>query len=145
MIKANELRIGNWVEYLGKYVQCDINTIYAISKIVDESKIYNPIPLTPEILEKCGFVWWKQEETGRSYLIADLKNASLELAFNKGRNDMMSLFQRTAPIDSDIYPLKRVIHFGSNHPNFIHELQNLYFALTGEELNVQEFPGTIKP
>ena len=57
MIQANELRIGNLVE-IEQY-----NHIRNIVRICSGSEIdqviklrHTPIPLTPEILEKCGFV-----------------------------------------------------------------------------------------
>lgn len=64
MIKANELRIRNWVNVAGINVE-----IFSITSDGNGNHGYNsfqgempdfegcePIPLTPEILEKCGFV-----------------------------------------------------------------------------------------
>ena len=58
MISANELRIGNWVIYYSKPDYCkvdsvDIHNIYKKNMCNDE--IHLPIPITPDILEKCGF------------------------------------------------------------------------------------------
>jgi hypothetical protein len=43
---ANELRIGNYINYMGTPTDCSIKTIYAISQIYGETAIYTPIPIT---------------------------------------------------------------------------------------------------
>ena len=59
MIAPNELRIGNWVK-IG----------YVPHMVIDGKHIdlycedYQPIPLTPEILEKCGFTQRKDTKFG---------------------------------------------------------------------------------
>jgi hypothetical protein len=59
-ILAHELRIGNKVilHRLDDFSGAEYHTIDAtdIAVSVDEPKRFSPIPLTPEILEKCGFV-----------------------------------------------------------------------------------------
>jgi len=143
MINANELRLGNYILYLGElYV---VNGLkyennnphkYRIMFTTLNGKISNgktqnwidPIPLNSEILQKCGFCWVD------GFLSIDLKHARMRLAFCNGVRDKMTLFQfQGLTYDSaKEFPM----HFGSNHPCFLHDLQNLYFALTGEELKV---------
>lgn len=49
MIKPNELKVGNWVfESDGRYVH--LHDGFGI----DHAHQFNPIPLSPEILKKCG-------------------------------------------------------------------------------------------
>lgn len=59
MIKANELRIGNWLKVYGEFTEVmDIGTDKCWSCFWSEAinvEYFEPIPLTPEILEKCGF------------------------------------------------------------------------------------------
>lgn len=74
MINANELRIGNWVSVKGKIIKVqavDIDGInpdhriqFSYSNVSIDTQydgfftttlIIEPIPLTTEILEKCGF------------------------------------------------------------------------------------------
>lgn len=56
MIKENELRIGNWYK-----VDATVLTEESFARFDDWQDAGNflydcsPIPLTPEILEKCGF------------------------------------------------------------------------------------------
>jgi hypothetical protein len=128
MIKQNELRIGN-------YYRCKIyngNNDVILPFTWQEFKythLFDPIPLTPEILEKCGFDingFWEFEFilSDFSKLVLDLRQGYLWLRESdlskKPENDsIVCLWNRD---------LKKEI--------FLHQLQNLYFALTGEELDV---------
>ena len=138
MINANELRIGNWF-------QQDASNNNAISRFftVDEIKRYgvrstyirqdtnqphtslfsldsiHPTPLTPEILEKCGF-----EKDNGGYCLSDKMSLSIHI----------TVAEEYLPcwLDKPLFP------GGTNKFRIIqhlHQLQNLYFALTGEELN----------
>ena len=133
MINQNELRIGNLV--MGKHLSVR-NTIevYKIAKvnwngsIMVENRIsrfeedmeddITPIPLTEELLLKCGFV--KRDDgvyelnVGRSYLpILQLINGRFNI----------NLYENSG-IELPYTPT-------------VHQLQNLYFALTGQELNIE--------
>ena len=105
-VLANELRIGSWINYLGKYMICSTNTIHAVSKIIQPSVMYQPIPLTEEWLFKLGYDLISENHYGiLGHLIW-----KIEGRFYCDKNGMQ---------------LKHV-----------HQLQNLYFALTGSELTV---------
>lgn len=89
MIAANELRIGNWViDKDGDFSQID-NGEY----IDMDYKYFEPILLTPEILEKCKMTKRYQ------YFI--------KLFTKEGFNGKIK---------------------------YLHQLQNLFFSLTGDEL-----------
>ena len=117
MIPANELRLGNKILKLAGYVvEVDIDTLIRIKR---SPQFYKPIPLTPEVLEKCGF------ENDISVGVWLKKNRPVELTsiaiWDKG-NDV---------------PYKFCMHDNKPFPiHSLHQLQNLYFALTGEELTV---------
>lgn len=126
MIKANELRIGNLINYNEQYCKVvslyDDGIIWFDDKNNDSysSEVYepNPIPLTPEILEKAGFEKYEKIK---------------DECWHKGN---FEIFKTSSPgysmdIEKDIYP--ELI--------YLHQLQNLYFALTGEELTIEN----IKP
>lgn len=112
-MKASELRVGNWVNtpegvYQVIDVLCDsVNTIAQHSLPYDWIE---PIQLTPEILQKCGFeqgkgvMFWESEGVGIAY---------------ETLGGYFRLYPRTNRID------------------YLHQLQNLFHALTGEELNYQ--------
>lgn len=112
MIDAKDLRIGNWVIYnagFGKQMKIEKG------EWLDFPQYYEPIPITHEILEKCGFLklpsCYEEAETTDFYLrplYFDMANSSIKI--------------------NGVY---QQISF----PEYLHDLQNLYFALTGEELN----------
>lgn len=121
MIQA-ELRIGNWVEKkqnlpveYGKVTQ-----VYMDGFTVDyhyPGGWYSPIPLSPEILEKCGFVQDSDDEATWMVL------RTTKFDFIEGdRNGFCEVYM-------DFDDGLRV--------QYLHQLQNLYFALTGQELNIK--------
>jgi hypothetical protein len=122
MEKSKELRLDNYL-FLGGYniyvkVSSIFNTHY---KCRDERGIdygesvrtnYQPIELTPEILEAAGF----------------------ELDF--GGTWYRLKYFAVCFIDTGVAIEIKNIMFG-NAPKYLHQLQNLYFALCGEELEIQ--------
>lgn len=128
MIDARELRIGNIV-YFNNYEQLDIDQIKTLTFIDFEQICYDkhanrfsPIQLTQEILEKwCGFNDGEIRISDNTYLILDE---------DEGYNVFIKQFNAigsTPDIETVLMP--KCI-------KYLHELQNLYFALTGEELKV---------
>jgi hypothetical protein len=139
-IKASELRVGNWVQVSSGVLRLQVESIhenginvwasieYGHTAVIDPDYGYNnlgPIPLSPEILEKCGF-----EKSG------ELNNTRYwrrepYVSFSFGDYAYYRDDYRANPnlkVDNQtIYP-ERLI--------YLHQLQNLYFALTGEELRV---------
>lgn len=114
MIKANELRVGNSIyDRHGNYIYIQNGWFYIVQDI-KRLEDYSPIPLTPEILEKCGFI----EKTNREWVIGE----------NPVTQDYVMVV-RYSPIIDGFYFLN-----GHFKLKYLHQLQNLYFALTGEEL-----------
>jgi hypothetical protein len=135
MIKANEIRLGNYifepldnkivkVEQICKLSSNSLNQSIGIryNEWQNWSDLGNaqPIPLTEELLLKCGGTI-----EGNGY-----KNIIIKLDKKEGnglilRSDgMFMLVINHAPM----------IIF--EHIKYLHSLQNLYFALTGEELKI---------
>lgn len=102
MIKANELRIGNWVMLAGAYWQI------GFAEEIDVHH-FEPIELSPEILEKAGLT--KSDKVDIAYTISIFTNLP----------------------DGKIH---RYHKEGLSEPKYLHQLQNLYFALTGTELEI---------
>ena len=124
MIQINELRIGNYIEE-GKVEKID-NSIDEIYYSGDRCYLssycnnINPIPLTEEWLLKFGF-----ENVHTDWFYKDIeKTNSYQFCFNiclsNGKITLDSGFD-----ENSIIKLK-----------YVHQLQNLYFALTGSELTV---------
>lgn len=60
-LKISDLSVGDWVEWMGERCKVDLpllNTVFPHAKIYPAytSATLQPIPITPEILEKNGFV-----------------------------------------------------------------------------------------
>ena len=122
MIQVNELRIGNWVNLnkngTSEYYQIDSG--YDLYKL-DESDCIDitPINLDESILLKCGYHKFNDANLWSDYGI---------------------------PIDGfvkyQLMYLKRESVYSFPNPNgavrlkYLHELQNLYFALTKTELTI---------
>jgi len=113
MIQAQELRIGNWVnhEIMGHCQVTDINR-NSFNCTTDGKDWFNstsskPIALTPEVLRDCGFV---------DHAIGYYHLGSFYISYsNSGLNEYQ--FRD--------YPVRF---------KYLHELMNLYFALTQTEL-----------
>ena len=132
MTKPSELRIGNWLQLTDNdnLIYFKVNGIYENMIWEYKSKValppvYEPIPITPEILEQCGFeIIYPAHDDKRmlsSRYIADNKNSRIVFDYNK----------RIILIDINETIIKHYFLF-----NHLHQLQNLYFALTGEELEI---------
>lgn len=115
MINANELRIGNYIN-TPRGIEC-MKRAECITEVEDYSDKFNPIPLTPEILEKCGF---EEVEGNIYYKFFDYKEFRV---FIHKENNSVFMYWKGNTVDDSV----------NNLP--IHRLQNIIFALTGEELN----------
>lgn len=118
MIQPNELRIGNWV----KDTESDMNIKVAgldpyeifVGEIDEEKEIYDcrdiePIPLTDELLKKCGF----REIVEKVFVHGEMVNLM------KGDNGYCLYDRLSIDISS------------------LHQLQNIFFSLTGKELEIE--------
>ena len=102
-MKAEELRMGNYILYQKEHIiPCDLIDIELCE--IDR----DPIPLTEEILLKCGFVKGKMSNV---FYLGDFEIL------------LPTYFKYK---DAHLIKIKH-----------LHQLQNLYFALTGEELIIE--------
>lgn len=107
-MKATELRIGNHILKNGKLHYVSYKTIRdIISQSVDDTDVYEPIQITEERLLKFGFI-----DRG----LGDFRRSWLHLIRNSSTSFETNCF---------FVKIK-----------YLHQLQNLYFALTGEELTI---------
>lgn len=110
-MKANELRIGNFVNLISDGHENEPDTfqwgIDDYEFYSDRMSFIKPIPLTEEWLLKLGF--GKDGESPKRIKL-DCDFGVVEIWVN-GRNPLVK---------------------------YVHQLQNLYFALTGEELTLQK-------
>lgn len=111
-MQANELRIGNWV-IKNDGVEDYFHKVGPYD-IVSMDNL-QPIPLTPVILKKAGFKY--------SASFGDCMYEKDELQMDENFNPYVR--------EGDEY-----LYYG-NQLEFVHELQNLYFALNKKELEIQ--------
>ena len=131
MIKSNELRIGNKILYgnlpvtvysvsmNGDIWSCG-NTAPARLTNVDDIK---PIPLTAELLTQCKFKRDEREDWGGDIFYVWYNNFDIHEDWD-GKNYMFAVYVKG---EERSFKSGYVI-------NYLHELQNLYFAITKQEL-----------
>jgi len=119
MIDPKELRIGNWIRSTAQgHIQVRANDIEKIESVFLKGQDYvQPIPLTTEWMERFGF---DKRENAVSY--------DWYIGINHITHDWLMV----------ITEMKGDSHFfyqnGRHTIKYVHQLQNLFFALTGEEL-----------
>ena len=117
MINKSGLRLGNWVYNLGEYYQWQ-GYDYTLS-----DEFYTPIPLTPEILQNIGWI-------GNEYAVYHHINDETYLYRNTKTGEVGIAMQTTAEYDEEV-EMSIVTPVQS-----VHQLQNLYYSLTGKELEI---------
>ena len=130
-MKANELRLGNYIldvfDLKNTVIRkIDLEDLSMFINYLNHPLPFRPIPLTEEILLKCGF----EHET--MYIIKNLYLIEY--------GDFYFLLDE----NNGYYHVKLSNHsFGHEKQvglgiiKHLHQLQNLYFALTNQELNVE--------
>ena len=122
MINAKDLRIGNSVllgnSSLSVYqIIYDRRNGYSINSKDYKEDFFDPIPLTKEILIKCGF-----HKFNNAWVQKDFTENNSKFYFSIWNLIDDEFKYNSAEFDIEI--------------NSLHQLQNLYFALTGEELEI---------
>jgi hypothetical protein len=120
MVSLKEIRVGNWLLVVFAPENHSGPVINYQPKAVEESDLvalntFLPMPLTIDLLRKCGFieeggVWCKYQQVG------------------EGRALVLKRKQKEEWYVADI-KIKAP-------PLYMHQLQNLFYALTGKELKV---------
>ena len=121
-MKAEELRIGNLVyNHHNEITSVDINTFnkFKYPTMGGNPANISPIPLTEEILFKCGFEkLTTKSETGYKASSYSYRNGySFIVCFDDG--------------------VLSVDFWQGNEKRYLHQLQNLFHALTNEELQIE--------
>ncbi len=120
-MNANELRIGNWVAL---YFNDEDNeplliTIEELQHIANKNGHFEPIPLTPDTLLKCGF---------------EKENISFWEYWTKKHTMVLVEWTFKISLDGDEC---RWIDGNTNVPIYhLHQLQNLWYSLTYTELEI---------
>jgi hypothetical protein len=131
MIEARELRIGNFVDcerplYDEKFITVESVSFDSINLNFREYELekLQPIPLTEEWLLKFGFELEtddgdvKYYEIQRFWYYVIFDHGDVRLDIKTGKN------------------ITHTVFYMDERFQYVHQLQNLYFALTGEELTI---------
>lgn len=132
-LSAEELRIGNWVELEGLNSSLNRTTLTAI--LQGRYNELNPIPLTQEILLKCGFEKIPHFTVMNSLIFKLGRNRELSLGCVGTPNEMLFLNE----VDDENNPSKVTdcvcLHnFDYDGKLYLHKLQNI-IAIFGQELD----------
>jgi hypothetical protein len=140
MIQAKELRIGNLVtkslksgngRKLDSRIGCeDIVRIYNNTG----SFFYDPIPITEEWLLKFGFEKCKNNWYNIKYFTdceENLEEMKIDYNLMSKRLSIYDAIEDTDMVNILSHPI-----YTSKRLEYVHTLQNLYFALTQKELSV---------
>jgi len=140
MIDAKELRIGNFVNFWKPNIS-DTNRAVSIHDIADiceglndifGSSVY-AIPITPEWLERFGFEFRRDVR---------IKKPSFKKYTNRGEDAFFKAHFYTGQAGEKIFSSVWYVQNGYfnvlDHIQHVHQLQNLYFALTGDELTLKD-------
>jgi len=127
-IKVQDLRIGNLVL---NHDTIDVVSIWHLQVLNSESDNYfMPIPLSEEILLKCGFTKYEWFEGA----FIKFNNVHLMIRFYKGQ---IISYQTKVSKDSSGHKMVSIglPKIDSERLNSLHKLQNYYYSNTGQELN----------
>ena len=124
-MKANELRIGNCLFVPGVHREVIVSAIFKTHYVCEDYNgirfeeslriNYQPIPLKEEWLLKFGF------EKINNDVFRIVQNDNFKSPFSIAFDNINNLF-------------KIAFQGYWYHCKYVHQLQNIYFALTGEEL-----------
>ncbi len=127
MIDAKELRIGNLITYDGKVIEVEgvvRNTIYHKGGFDSNTgasyQPFKPIPLTEQWLIDFGWRYYNGRSSGDLTMDTPCR---LDVDFIEGRMMVKSHYHG--------YEFYKDLNI-----DYVHQLQNIYFALTGEELQL---------
>ena len=130
-MEANELRLKNWAIHpaSGTEIQLTETDIIQIMERIQDglNQNYEPIPLTTEWLERAGFV----KEFDDVYSIGLPTGDGVDLLLEWGdcclRRNHVGKEKKEG--DKNPYDYAYI-----KSPKYVHQLQQLYFSLSGKEL-----------
>jgi len=123
---ARELRIGNYIGIIHAGIEIKIIAEH-IKFIAEGDTSYKPIPLTEEWLLKFGFEINHGTPNNSNAIYTDFEYRTKDFRIYLDQHPKDCSLHYNAI--NDWYP--EISEF-----KFVHQLQNLYFALTGEELTI---------
>lgn len=126
-IKIEELRVGVWVRPLTSGVVTQVSLFMLGEIAADETYLdyLMPVPLSPELLEKAGF-----EKTN-----GEIESWKIPI----GKDNYIEWHDDNSVLIGDYTGYSTVMIVVENISS-LHQLQNLYYSLTGNELEINLQP-----
>jgi hypothetical protein len=128
-MKASDLRVGNWVSKHGEYYQITSATIVSLERGESDAE---PIPLTEEWLLKFGFEFINYD--------TDIDEENGDFIYKEYRKKLYGVGYTYDIVSSPYAVYQFQIDFKwcekgvAADLKYVHQLQNLYWCLRGEEL-----------
>lgn len=123
-MEIRELRIGNYIEYNGEIIKLDGSLLCCYIQNELEFPL-NTIPLIEELLLKFGF----NKEYQKGYIGIDVCNSDFVLTEPLKMGEWQTNY--TFQFETGSIPKFKEIEY-------VHQLQNLFFSLCGEELTFKK-------
>ena len=147
-MKIEELRIGNFIRYnkiISKITEIRKNNILTIENINGEFSVFvneiKPLRITIDIVKKTDFKKLK-DENRENYYTDWFHNSDGELRLMlQSNNSCINRYGYSLGIESqkneDDYAGTNFWIYSSTDYSNLHELQNIYFSIKGEELKLR--------
>lgn len=100
---------------------------------------YKPVPITPEILESCGFVKSKRRYGPLGYRGESIVERDV---FTKYKDPDREI-KKMEILYGNIERGKKGFKFGKTQVLYFHQLQNIYFSLFAEEITIEVTKGYV--
>ncbi len=131
-MKPEELRIGNWTTYKGKYTQVELSHFKDESNNRRVIEHMRPLHLTEDSLGKLGFSGDYKTLIVSKYSEEKYTERQLSIEYDAKYEEVeiCCCYDQPGFMDAIYHKLKNI--------KYVHQLQNLYYVLTGKELILQE-------
>ena len=133
MINASEIRLGNYIlfKFNGKISMVPCNFIHFEQLHKGDAGSFYPVMLKPELLQKSGFV-----ENKDYPLLPQAREFKLVLPVIGSSNNELYGYVKN---NGECF-LRATVNNSVASINFfhLHQLQNLFFFLTGKELEIKK-------
>ena len=132
MIAIQEFRPGNYLlqKVAGRISMVPCTAVHLVQAAGGEGATLYPVVLKPELLEKCGFA-----ENMDYPLRPQAREFRLLLPImGENKNELVGYVKSNGECFARALVNDAV---ASNNVHQLHQLQNLYYALTGEEMTIK--------